>query len=359
MKSKGDPLFEPWLRKNTPLSRLTFIQQAFADYYRLIHPPDLIHPPEKDTAPPPKPVRPSDGRGSTEIKPDVDPQARRSIIIGRSVGPLDNRIIDLPLGALTRHVLIRAGSGGGKTVLLKRLVESAAIEGVPAIVLDPGNDLAFLGDWWPSPPATWLPDDPARAAAYQQRAQVVIWTPGRSSGRPLAFSPLPNFAEVQDDPDELEAAVQMAAGALYEPTGASKGANAKLKEGLLTEAIRHFARRGGKALGELVAFLRALPEEAQRGISKAPKLAADMADTLQGSLLGSKTLLPDVNTTDLSQLLGLGEPRARVSVISLAGLSETNGERLAFCKSTGSRPVYLDSQTPEVDATAQVHSDLD
>jgi DNA helicase HerA-like ATPase len=103
-----------------------------------------------------------------------------------------------------------------------------------------------------------------------------------------------------------------------------------MKEGLLTEAIRHFARRKGQTLAQLVAFLRALPEEARGGISKASKLASDMADTLQGSLLGSKTLLPDASATDLSQLLGLGKPRTRVSVISLAGLSETNGERLAF-----------------------------
>jgi len=324
MKNKGDPLFEPWLRKNKPLGRLKFAQEAFRDYYRLIHPPDkqptALH----------KPGLPSDGKGSSEAKPPSDSQAHLSIIIGRSVGPLDERIINLPLAALTRHVLIRAGSGGGKTVLLKRLIESAAIEGVPSIVLDPGNDLALLGDRWPTPPATWLSDDPRRAAAYQQRAQVVIWTPGRTNGRPLAFSPLPVFTEVQDDADELEAAVQMAAGALYEPTGASKGANAEMKKGLLTEAIRHFARRGGQTLKQLVAFLRDLPEEAQGEISRAPKLARDMADTLQGSLLGSKTLLPDANATDLSQLLGLGEPKSRVSVISLAGLSETNGERLAF-----------------------------
>jgi hypothetical protein len=346
MKKKSDPKFEAWLRDRKPLGKLAFVQKAFQDYFT------LIHPQETPLIPPPHPTPPR-APSATNTMPSDSPrpvfQARTpqpgpsgaaaseavpvpsdSLILGKSVGPLGQKIVTLPLRALTRHVLIRAGSGGGKTVLLKRIVESAAIAAVPSIVLDPGNDLAFLGDRWPAAPANWLPDDPARAEAYFQRVEVVVWTPGRMSGRPLAFSPLPVFSDLHDDPDEFEEAVQMAAGSLYESTGASKGANAELKKGLLTEALRHFAHHGGQTLATLVAFLRDLPGEAQAGIAKAPKLARDMADTLQGALLGSKTLLPDSGGCDPSHLLGLGEPKTRISVISLAGLSETNGERLVF-----------------------------
>ncbi len=319
--------FEAWLRGTRPLRKLGFIQQAFGDYFQLIQPAEK---PDGSLAPE-TPTRGSAGAKAIKaVAVENAPKRLNSIIIGKCVAPLNQKLVELPLAALTRHVLIRAGSGGGKTVLLKRLVECAAIEGVPSIVLDPGNDLAFLGDAWPAPPPGWLPDDAARAATYQERARVVVWTPGRGSGRPLAFSPLPAFSDVQDDPDEFEAAVQMAAGSLYGPTGASKGATAKIKEGLLAEAIRHFARAGGKTLALLVEFLRNLPPEAQAGIAKATKLATDMADTLQGSLLGSKTLLPDSSGSDPSQLLGVGEPKTQISVISLAGLSEANDERLVF-----------------------------
>ena len=58
---------------------------------------------------------------------------------------------------------IFAGSGSGKTVLIRRLVEECALQGVSAIVLDPNNDLARLGDPWPEPPAGWGRGDAERA----------------------------------------------------------------------------------------------------------------------------------------------------------------------------------------------------
>ena len=74
------------------------------------------------------------------------------------------------------------------------------------------------------------------------------------NGRPLGFSPLPDFSAVLDDPDDLEAAVSMAAGSLFDATGASKGAGSVMKMGILTGGIRYFAKHGGKTLPELVNF---------------------------------------------------------------------------------------------------------
>jgi Helicase HerA, central domain len=57
---------------------------------------------------------------------------------------------------------ILAGSGSGKTVLLRRIVEEAALQGIPSIVLDTNNDLARFGDRWPETPLAW--DDAERAS---------------------------------------------------------------------------------------------------------------------------------------------------------------------------------------------------
>ena len=325
LREKADPLFLLWLPERKPLGKLEFVRQAFSDYYALLQGQQAPEPAQPE--PNQKPASSTPLSRAAERTIVAQPQ---SLILGQIQSPLGERLIDLPLAALTRHVLIRAGSGGGKTVLLKRLIECAALAGVPSIVLDPGNDLAFLGDAWPAEPGGWLPNDAARAAEYHDRVEVVVWTPGRNSGRPLSFSPLPDFKAVIDDPDDFEAAVMMAAGSLSEATGASRGANNTLKIGLLTEAIRHFARQGGQTLPELVAFLRELPQEAQGGIAKAWKLGQDMADTLQGTLMGSKTLMPENEGTNVSELLGIGGWKTRVSIVSLAGLSESNGDQLAF-----------------------------
>jgi hypothetical protein len=116
-----------------------------------------------------------------------------------------------------------AGSGSGKSVLLRRIVEECALKGVSSIVLDPNNDLARLGDAWPEPPDSWSMHDAARASNYLEHTDVVVWTPRRQGGRPLTFQPLPVFADVLDDEDEFQAAVDSAVDALAPRINADRG----------------------------------------------------------------------------------------------------------------------------------------
>lgn len=49
--------------------------------------------------------------------------------------------VNLPTKLLSRRTAIIAGSGSGKSVLLRRIVEEAALAGIPAIVIEPNNAL--------------------------------------------------------------------------------------------------------------------------------------------------------------------------------------------------------------------------
>ena len=109
---------------------------------------------------------------------------------------------------LPRHTAIIAGAGSGKTVLLRRIVEEAALAGIPAIVIDPNNDLSRLGDAWPERPAAFTDEDEAKAKRYTVTVEVLVWTPGVHSGNPLFLSVLPDFAAVGDDLDERAQAVE-------------------------------------------------------------------------------------------------------------------------------------------------------
>ena len=150
---------------------------------------------------------------------------------------------------MRKHAAIFAGSGSGKTVLIRRLVEECALHGVSSIVLDPNNDLSRLGDPWPAPPAAWGAGDADKAATYLAETEVVIWTPRRSAGRPLSFQPLPDFREVLDDADELNAAIDAAVAALA-PRAKVDGntTKANLGQAVLREALRAFAMRRGTQL---------------------------------------------------------------------------------------------------------------
>jgi hypothetical protein len=119
--------------------------------------------------------------------------------------------------------------------------------GIPAIVLDINNDLARFGDRWPEIPGSMNAEDAARADAYHARSEVVIWTPGANSGRPISLPLLPDFSKIGDGPqarDERDQAVEMALATISPYVGGS-GQRALLRQGVLADALRAYAQTGG------------------------------------------------------------------------------------------------------------------
>jgi hypothetical protein len=236
--------------------------------------------------------------------------------------------VDLP--SLRRHVAIFAGTGSGKTVLLRRIIEECALRGVSSIVLDPNNDLARLGDAWPASPEHWLDGDAERACEYLATTDVTVWTPRRQGGRPLTFQPLPAFADVLDDEDEFDAAVDVAVEALTPRLKANKGTpKSEHEKAVLRQALQFFGRRKGSDLDNFVALLAELPEEAS-SLDKAATVASDLANRLRVVRVNDPLFGGAGQTADPGILLTPPEgKRARVSVISLIGLPETE-QRQSF-----------------------------
>ncbi|MBV8574617.1 MAG: DUF87 domain-containing protein, partial [Acetobacteraceae bacterium] len=126
------------------------------------------------------------GTSSSTVAEDPSRPISRAIPIGQRIeGGGPGRLETLSAELLPRHTAIFAGSGSGKTVLLRRIVEEAALLGIPAIVLDTNNDLARLGDPWPQRPDAFSDEDAEKARRYRDHVEVVVWTPNLTSGRPL------------------------------------------------------------------------------------------------------------------------------------------------------------------------------
>jgi hypothetical protein len=140
---------------------------------------------------------------------------------------------------LTTHAVCVGMTGSGKTGLCVGLLEEAAIDGIPSIVIDPKGDLANLlltfPDLAPSDFAPWINEDdarkkgvsPAEYAAQQSElwrkglaswgqdgariqrlhdaAEFAVYTPGSSAGIPISI--LDSFAApppaVRDDAELL------------------------------------------------------------------------------------------------------------------------------------------------------------
>ncbi|KQP51619.1 ATP-binding protein [Methylobacterium sp. Leaf106] len=245
--------------------------------------------------------------------PTVLPDA---IPVGHRLTP-DAPPVTLPLRLLPRHTSIIAGSGSGKTVLVRRLVEEAALAGIPAIVVDPNNDLSRLGDSWPERPTAFTPEDADKAARYAERVEVVVWTPGVSAGNPLFLSVLPDFSGLGEDADERGQAVEMAA----ETVGPLAGARKTIQRGVLADALRLFAERGGGGLADFTALLADLPDGVSE-IGGATRIAAGMADELHAAVATNPLLKARGSVLDPQVLFFGSDPaRTRISVINLAGLA--------------------------------------
>jgi hypothetical protein len=256
-------------------------------------------------------------RGAPGIADDV-PETALPLGAGIRTGAT----VSVELSALRKHVAIFAGTGSGKTVLIRRLVEECALRGVSSIVLDPNNDLSRLGTGWSEPPDGWRRTDDRRLTEYLNNTEVMIWTPGRSSGRPLAFQPLPDFPSVVDDDDEFNDAVESAASAL-EPRASISGQTPKANRAraVLRNSLQQYGREPCPTLSGFVDMLSDLPDDIS-DLADAHKIAANIAEDLRAAKTNDRLFGGTGTPLDPGVLLTPSDGyRARVSVISMIGQS--------------------------------------
>ncbi|MEJ2229392.1 MAG: ATP-binding protein, partial [Alphaproteobacteria bacterium] len=335
------PEFDAWLRNHKPLFETEFFKRVG------LAPPYFL----------PVAQEPNSSVQTTAQKEEPQPSETETHFLLGGDGMLDERqgsavppsetLPRIPVGMryerrelgdtvylnvdlLPRHVAIFAGSGSGKTVLLRRLVEEAALLGIPAIVLDINNDLSRLGDRWPEIPDMMAEDDASRAENYHACSEVVIWTPGAASGRPISLPLLPDFSKIGtglEAQDERNQAVEMALATIspYVSGGGQKGA---LRQGVLADALRYFAREGTDSLDDFINLLADLPDDVSQ-IGDAFKLAAEIANQLRAAIATNPLLRSDGEKLDPAKLFHGANSKTRVSVINFCGLASQEA-RQAF-----------------------------
>ncbi|MCW2934987.1 MAG: hypothetical protein JWM19_5949 [Actinomycetia bacterium] len=341
MRDGRNPDYHAWLAKRRPAHGTDLLAQALGD---LAEPaPEAEPAAEPEAAPDTEPVSGGQSANQGAGEPGGEAVASTTAETGRGTAHESaagtfrigatlpaGKPVSLDLKVLRRHAVLFAGSGSGKTVLLRRIIEECALQGVSTIVLDPNNDLARLGDAWPESPQSWADGDRERAREYLDNTDVVLWTPRRQSGRPLTFRPLPEFAAVIDDPDDFDAAIDAAVGAIAPRLIAGKGPQKANEEtAVLREALRYYAKAGGSDFDGFVALLAELPE----GVStmrKAVPTASDLADRLQAARINDPLFAGEGEPVDPGLLLTPPPgKRARISVVSLIGLPELS-QRQSF-----------------------------
>ncbi len=328
LRRKAPAQWHAWLQIRRPVNDIA----ALEPLTRWVHGLLEDKRPGTTTQPPPLADKSTiDSERDTDAKPV--PPARDQPIAATAMDPTrlpigsayaGNQLLNpifFETAALTKHLAVLAGAGSGKTVLVRRLIEEAALRGIPSLVVDIANDLAMLGDPWPEPPPQWHEEDAALAKQYRERVDVRIFTPGRQSGNPMVLQPLPDLSSVRDDAQELDAAISMAADSLR-PIVVTGGGHAKsVQEAILRNALNFLARSGQSDLNSFVELLSDVPPELVEGYRRGSDQAQKMSEALRARMTLDPLLKSEGTPLDPALLFGGSKDgRTRVSVINLAGL---------------------------------------
>ena len=244
-----------WLVARKPAHGLAFLREALGEGAG----PQPAEIPAPTTVPKsaPEPEPEPWSKRSTKYRPR-SPASGTAVPLG--VDDTSGDPLSVDLLALRKHTAIFAGSGSGKTVLIRRLVEECALRGVSSIVLDPNNDLARLGLPWTDTPVAGIPTTP--------RWRRTTWTtPRSSSGRPAAGG---------DDRCPSSRSPTSPASSTT-PTSSTQPSNPPCRNGtacasvgqdpqgqparaVLREALQWYGRRPSPTLNGFLAMLADLPD---------------------------------------------------------------------------------------------------
>jgi hypothetical protein len=265
---------------------------------------------------------------------------------------------------LTTHALIVGMTGSGKTGLAVDLLEEAAIDGLPALVIDPKGDMGNLlltfpelapddfepwidptvamrngrtvseeaeatAELWTRGLAEWGQDG-ARIAAFRQRVELAIYTPGSTAGRPLSV--LRSFAAPSEavlaDADALQERIQYAVSGLLALLGVAADPVGS-REHILLANLLDSAWREGQSL-DLAGLIQGIqkPPFERLGVIDLEtfypaKERTALALKLNG-LLASPGFAAwlEGDPLDVGALLYTPHGKPRISIVSIAHLSD-------------------------------------
>lgn len=118
------------------------------------------------------------------------------------LGKSETGKIELPFDILKRHFIALGSSGSGKTVLCKALIEEAARNRIPSILVDPQGDLASLALIGNKDDLEKNGVSEEMKASLKNNSKVVIFTPCSSKGIPVCINPL-NLPSAKIEEEEL------------------------------------------------------------------------------------------------------------------------------------------------------------
>lgn len=271
---------------------------------------------------------------------------------------------------LVTHAVCVGMTGSGKTGLCVTLLEEAAIDGVPALIIDPKGDLGNLlltfpkldsasfrpwvseddarrkgvdadayarqqADLWRNGLASWGQDG-ERIARLREAVDIAIYTPGSDAGLPISI--LSSFQApseaVWDDGDALRERIATAATSLLGLLGIDADP-IQSREHILLSKLFDQAWRAGRDL-DLPDLIRAIQDPPIEKVGIMPLESFYPAKERFGLAMALNNLLAspgfqawmEGTPLDVDKLLYTDTGKPRIAILSIAHLSDA--ERMFF-----------------------------
>ncbi len=271
---------------------------------------------------------------------------------------------------LCTHAMCVGMTGSGKTGLCLSLLEEAAIDGIPAICLDPKGDLGNLlltfPELKPSDFKPWLEEGeakrkgmdldtfaektattwktglaswgqaPERIQKFRDSVDIAIYTPGSNIGLPLTV--LKSFdappPELLDDTDAMRERITGAASGLLTLMGIQADPLLSREHILISSILDHCWRQNKSVtIGDLIRLIQSPPIdrvgvldlETFMPATDRVKIAMQLNNLLASPAFSSWL---DGEPLSIKKLLYTDTGKPRLSILSIAHLSDT--ERMFF-----------------------------
>lgn len=301
----------------------------------------------------------------------MDYEQLGAFYLGREVEPETLTTSDRPLlydaNDLTTHAVIVGMTGSGKTGLGIAIIEEAAIDGVPVLVIDPKGDMgnlaltfpdlagASFGPWvdpaaaeregldlpsyaekqaqdWRAGLAAWG-QGPERIERLRRAATVDVYTPGSAAGRPISI--LRSFAApaeaILDDRDLLNERLTATATSLLSLLGQNTDPLGREQILLTTILERSWAAGADITLVELVKIVQEPPFR-QLGVMDLETVFPARDRTKLAMALNNLLASPSFDAwtrgepLDVQDLLYEPDGKPRIAVVALSHLSDSERE---------------------------------
>lgn len=252
------------------------------------------------------------------------------LFLGKTVA--DGTEVFLPVQAFKRHFIALGGSGSGKTVLCKCVVEEAVRNGIPVLIVDPQGDISSLAIRGDSEELVRHGTAVELQQTFFDKARVAIFTPASNRAIPICVNPFKSPSQ-EISQEEAVQALDLTANSLTGFLGYDVNGEAGKSAQAYMFTILEYAWKQGQrisTIGELADIVLNPPQEIVPTLNglASRKEPEEIARRLRYLTVGTSSLLFEMGVQiDINMFMDKSDGKVPVNIIYLNTLTSENDKQ--------------------------------